>query len=172
MPHNITLSTMKDRIRQIMEAKQMTQQAFASYLDLSAATLSSIFSGRTKPTLSTVEALKKKIPNINIEWLMFGSGNMFIDDNESIDSQEPAAHPTPKPHEPMLDFGFDDTPSSGMAVGFAAERHQEVNSVRNTPMETPKTEVRYIDKPQRHVIEIKVYYDDFTYESFYPSPKK
>ena len=48
----------------------------------------------------------------------------------------------------------------------------ETNSVRNTPREMPKTEIKYIDRQQRHVVEIKVYYDDFTYESFYPAPKK
>ena len=63
---------MKDRIKQIMDAQQMSQQAFASFIDISPATLSSIFNGRTKPTISIIEAIKKKIPNINTDWLMFG----------------------------------------------------------------------------------------------------
>ena len=48
---------MKDRIKQIMDSQQMSQQSFAAFLDISPATLSSIFTGRTKPTLSTVEAI-------------------------------------------------------------------------------------------------------------------
>ena len=71
------ISSMKDRIRQIMESKHMTQQVFAQFIEMSPASLSSIFSGRTRPTLNIVEAIKKKIPDINLEWLMFGTGEMF-----------------------------------------------------------------------------------------------
>ncbi|MGN1230142.1 MAG: helix-turn-helix domain-containing protein [Prevotella sp.] len=160
---------MKDRIKQIMDAQQMSQQAFAAFLDISPATLSSIFNGRTKPTIPIIEAVKKKIPNINTDWLMFGSGSMFSD---SKDQQSDATSPTPGAEEGMLDFGYDDNLVIGNEQINDAPRVQETYSVRNTPRETAKTEIKYVDKPQRHVVEIKVYYDDFTYESFYPAPKK
>ena len=41
----------------------MTQSEFASYVGLAPATLSSIFNGRTRPTLNVVEVLKKKGTN-------------------------------------------------------------------------------------------------------------
>ena len=160
---------MKDRIKQIMDSQQMSQQSFAAFLDISPATLSSIFTGRTKPTLSTVEAIKLKIPNINIDWLMFGSGSMYSDTkNHDIDSSSP----TPGTETGMLDFGFDDSAIVAVNPKTETTRASENNSVRNTPHETVKTEVKYVDRPQRRVVEIKVYYDDFTYESFYPAPKK
>ena len=160
---------MKDRIKQIMDSQQMSQQSFAAFLDISPATLSSIFTGRTKPTLSTVEAIKMKIPNINTDWLMFGSGSMFSDIKES---HSDAASPTPGVEAGMLDFGFKDNPAVADEHNNESARVPEFNSVRNTPREVSKTEIKYIDRPNRHVIEIKVYYDDFTYESFYPAPKK
>ena len=64
----------KDRIRSIMEDQHMTQQVFADFLQQSPATLSSIFNGRTRPTLQVIDAIKTKIPNISIEWLLYGSG--------------------------------------------------------------------------------------------------
>ncbi len=160
---------MKDRIKQIMDAQQMSQQAFASFIDISPATLSSIFNGRTKPTISIIEAVKKKIPNINTDWLMFGSGSMF---SAAKDQQSEATSPTPGIEEGMLDFGYDDNVVVADDKKIEPSRVQETNSVRNTPCETVKTEIKFVDKPQRHVVEIKVYYDDFTYESFYPAPKK
>ena len=160
---------MKDRIKQIMDAQQMSQQSFAAFLDISPATLSSIFTGRTKPTLSTVEALKKKFPNINTDWLMFGSGSMFSD---AKDSNSDTASPTPGVEAGMLDFGFNDNAVVNDGHNNEPARVPEINGVRNTPHEIQKTEIKYIDRPQRHVVEIKVYYDDFTYESFYPAPKK
>ena len=45
---------LKDRIRLIMEDQHMTQQVFADFLQLAPATLSSIFNGRTRPTLNIV----------------------------------------------------------------------------------------------------------------------
>lgn len=67
---------MKDRIRQIMEAKHLTQQNFASLIGISTASLSSIFNDRTKPTLNTVGAIKNTFPDISTDWLLYGVGSM------------------------------------------------------------------------------------------------
>ena len=53
---------MKERIKKVMESQHMTQQVFAQFLEISPASLSSIFNDRTKPTLQIVEAIKRKIP--------------------------------------------------------------------------------------------------------------
>lgn len=68
----------------------MSQQVFAQFIEMSPASLSSIFNGRTRPTLNIVEAIKKKIPNINTDWLMFGSGEMFTgrDSTPAIGKEE------------------------------------------------------------------------------------
>ena len=66
----------KDRIRMIMEDQHMTQQVFADFLQQSPATLSSIFNGRTRPTLQVIDAIKTKIPDISIEWLLYGTGDL------------------------------------------------------------------------------------------------
>ena len=81
----------------------MNQQNFAQFLGMAPATLSSILSERTKPTLNTIEAIKNKFPNINIDWLMFGKGSMFLDENPGNSSSS-----TPQEGlagEQMLDFG-------------------------------------------------------------------
>ena len=67
---------MKERIRELMESLHKSQQDFAQFIEMSPASLSSIFNGRTKPTLTIVEAIKKKIPDISVEWLLFGVGDV------------------------------------------------------------------------------------------------
>ena len=62
---------MKDRIRQIMEDQHLNQQNFAQLIGKSTATLSSIFNDRTKPSLDIVDAIKKKLPQVNLEWLLY-----------------------------------------------------------------------------------------------------
>lgn len=161
---------MKDRIRQIMESQHMTQQVFADYIGLAPATLSSIFNGRTRPTLNVVEALKRKIPNINFDWLMLGVGPMYIDQPIDEAAAEPAddhQEPRPRIENPMLDFDQSPSPTPQSAP----QRVAFVNSVRSTRPETEREDLKIIDKSQRKVIEIRVFYDDQTWDTFVPAKK-
>ncbi len=166
-----TLEAMKDRIRQIMEAQHMSQQVFAQFIELSPASLSSIFNGRTKPTLNIVEAIKKKIPDINIDWLMFGSGPMYKSMSEGTDSfSQSQDQPTPsgvKNQNSVLAFDFDDSPAPVQSN----PAPQKSNSVISTPQNQSRQEIKIVDKPPRRVTEIRVFYDDQTWESFVPAKK-
>ncbi|MCR4582788.1 MAG: helix-turn-helix domain-containing protein [Prevotella sp.] len=163
---------MKDRIRQIMESQHMTQQVFADFIELSPATLSSIFNGRTRPTLSVVDAIKKKIPNINIEWLLWGTGEMFQTDAPAMDSSDIQETDNPGYHQSTLNF--DQNPpmvNSAPTPSYAAPTNHNFNSVRNTHIEMTREDLKTLDKPSRRVIEIRVFYDDQTWDTFVPAKK-
>lgn len=70
---------MKDRIRQLMLAQHMNQQTFAKTTGLGSASLSSIFTGRTRPTMNHVLAILDTFPNVNPVWLIRGQGGMLLD---------------------------------------------------------------------------------------------
>ena len=158
---------MKDRIRQIMESQHMTQQVFADYIGVGAATLSSIFNDRTRPTLNIVEAIKKKIPNINTDWLMFGSGDMYRADTDTPSTSEVPSSDTQSPSSLMLDFDQTTSPTPQNVT----PQYTNSNSVKSTRPEIVREEVKFIDKPQRKVIEIRVFYDDQTWDTFVPAKK-
>ena len=61
-----------------MELAGLSQQEFAARLEISPASLSSIFTGRTNPTNNHVQAIHRAFPNINVNWLMFGEGEMMV----------------------------------------------------------------------------------------------
>ena len=157
-----------------MESQHMTQQVFADYIGQSPATLSSIFNGRTRPTLNIVEAIKKKIPNISTDWLMFGSGSMYLpepgasnhDDEGDNTTSSQLFNASPSQSQMLM---FDDIPSP--TPQNAVQQPMQTNSVRNTRPEIARTEVKYVDKPQRRVKEIRVFYDDQTWETFVPEKK-
>lgn len=155
----------KDRIRMIMEDQHMTQQVFADFLQQSPATLSSIFNGRTRPTLNIVEAIKVKIPNISTEWLLWGTGDMYIshpDEAQVAPSDIPLAG-----QEQMINF---DSPAPvGQPVNASAPVFQ--HGVKSTHPEFLREEIKIVDKEPRRVTEIRVYYDDQTYETFVPAKK-
>ena len=171
------IKTMKDRIRQIMESKHMTQQVFAQFIEMSPASLSSIFNNRNRPTLNVVEAIKRKIPDINTDWLMFGVGSMYT-------SSAAAASPSSKsataveshiPQESVLDFSDTPSPTPAAEVPVLTDNRPsatiQANGVRNTRINSPREDIKIIDKPLRRVTEIRVFYDDQTWESFIPAKK-
>lgn len=155
------MDEMKDRIRQIMEAQHMTQQTFANFIGMSPASLSGIFNNRTKPTLNTVEAIKGKIPRLNTEWLMFGRGSMFNDEEEHKSGSATVGNVNGE--EPSLAF-MDDSPN------LFNHPTEHVARPERTRQSAPiaKTEVKYVERPQRQITEIRVYFDDLTYETFVP----
>ena len=165
------MTEMKDRIRQIMESQHMTQQVFADFIGTNPATLSGIFNDRTRPTLNIVEMIKKKIPDINTDWLVFGTGEMYHQDVPQLDNAPSALGGRPQnsasPSEQMIDFGVSSAPTPHGAI----PQPNSINSVRSTPQIIVREEVKIPDKPQRRVTEIRVYYDDQTWESFVPSKK-
>ncbi len=151
-----------------MEDQHMTQQVFADFLQQSPATLSSIFNGRTRPTLQVIDAIKTKIPDISIEWLLYGTGDMYI--SHSQGTEQPVLGAQMVGQEQTLNF---DSPlpfnnnmpqNGGSAVGYQ-------QGVKNTHSEIVREEIKIVDKQPRKVTEIRVYYDDQTYETFVPAKK-
>lgn len=144
-----------------MESQNMTQQTFSDFIGISSGSLSSIFNGRTNPTLNTVEAIRGKFPKINLDWLISGVGPMFHGDGvaegvESTGGSSPSM-------EPMINF--DNVPP---APTHSSLGNANVQGMGNSSPGTVKTEIKYIDKPQRQITEIRIFYNDQTYESFVP----
>ena len=153
----------KDRIRMIMEDQHMTQQVFADFLQQSPATLSSIFNGRTRPTLNIVDAIKMKIPNISIEWLLYGTGEMYV--THPSDAETVPSNTQPRVTETMLNF--EEAHLTPPPAPVQMTSYQQ--GVKSTPSDFVRTEVKIADKEPRKVTEIRVYYDDQTYETFVPA---
>ncbi len=148
----------------IMEEQHMTQQVFADFLQQSPATLSSIFNGRTRPTLNVVDAIKAKIPDISIEWLLYGTGDMHV--SHSSEPEAASQDVQPGVHEQMLNFDSPATVGQQMV-----SQRPTYQGQRPTHFEFSREEMRQEEKEPRKVTEIRVYYDDQTYETFVPAKK-
>ena len=158
----------KDRIRLIMEDQHMTQQVFADFLQQSPATLSSIFNGRTRPTLNIIDSIKTKIPDISIEWLLYGVGEMYLSHPEGSD--QGILEGQIQGQEQMINF---DSPAPGVSrmTQNSVSTTPYSQSVKSTHPEIVREEIKIVDKTPRKVTEIRVYYDDQTYETFVPAKK-
>ena len=153
----------------IMEDQHMTQQVFADFLQQSPATLSSIFNGRTRPTLQVIDAIKSKIPDISIEWLLYGTGVMYISHpqgaEDSILGGQMSGQEQTLNFDSPLSSNNNVPQNSVQNVGFQ-------QGVKSTHPEIVREEIKIVDKQPRKVTEIRVYYDDQTYETFVPAKNK
>lgn len=170
---------MKDRIRKVMESQNMTQQEFADFVHISPASLSSVFTGRTRPTLAIVEAIKSALPDISTDWLMFGSGNMWLSENtyynnvsagsEQGEAEGGSAAPNP-PHpdvvggaSAVLDFGGALPANSSSPANGSYVPQSGVTDIRFM-----NNAVKNNDIKQRTITEIRIFFSDQTWETFVP----
>ena len=179
---NEILKNMKDRIRKVMEWTGLSQQDFAARLDISPASLSGIFTGRTNPTNNHVVAIHRVFPQINVSWLLFGEGTML--EGEAAAGTEAAGN------EQVVPGRGADVPAeiNGMPSMFPESAFsgpvQHPSLVQKSPVMPHEGYVnrsnyaremenaKAIDKPRRKIKEIRVFFDDGTYESFVPSGGK
>ena len=158
---------MKDRIKQIMDGQHMTQQEFSEFLNIAPATLSSILRGRTRPTLSIVDAIVARFPDISTDWLLFGKEPMMKSAEAETDAVAPSGS-TPG-SELMLDLPDAETPShqqpSSTQTSFGADKFSQQ---RNAALQEQLAMVKSFDKQQPRITEIRIFYDDQTWETFVP----
>lgn len=186
---------MKNRIQQLMQVQHMNQQAFSNFTGISTATLSNILNGKTNPTMGQVSALMKTFPTLDSRWLLFGEGEMFVSDRATSKNPDAAAdgnqgsigqqgttdkmaeHTNPANHPvDLFSVGHNSinsnthqsannsqhSPSSVSSRQQYGHAHQQYGSSQYPQMQ--------INSTSRRITEIRVYYDDQTWESF--TPKK
>ncbi len=157
-------SNLKDRIRELMNEKKLTQQEFAELLHISPASLSGMFNDRSKPTLNHVNAIMKCFPSLNPKCLICGEGKMFAADVP--DANSPHVNRIRQSSEPLL-IDFDNNADP------ARQEKPPVKAASPTPIGTgvsspQNLNVKVAEKINRQITEIRIFYDDQTWETFLP----
>ena len=151
---------MKDRIAKIMQKEEMTAGQFAEKIGLSPSSLSHILNGRNNPSLDVIMKIHKACNYVNLPWLIYGEGEMEgqlevpKSDNVGISGVSL----------------FDE--STFFAPEGTEERENRKEMAPKSPVFTPKEivreEIKYIEKPARKITEIRIFFDNGTYETFRP----
>ena len=93
---------------------------------------------------------------LNIEWLLYGEGEM---EGEN----------TPDTATPQYTQGFENpekSTESPILFDFRKENVSETPAY--TPKESVREEIRYIEKPHPKITEIRIFFDNGTYQVFKP----
>lgn len=183
---------MKERIKLIMDSAGLTQQEFAVKLGISPASLSSIFTGRTNPTNNHVMAIHRAFPQINVNWLLFGEGEMSMGNTDfSAAEEEGKSDALSAQHEEQTEGTSISTNSMPAAPRSLFDAEPEVaptthHSILPSPSSSNKKDARttvrgngqvvttnniVMEREDRKIKEIRVFYSNGTYESFVPSNK-
>lgn len=146
----------KDRIRMIMEREKVPPRVFAETIGVQQSTLSHILNDRNKPSLEVVMKVHQTYNYVNLEWLLYGKGEMIASAVSSNGDYQPSL--------------FDENPVNPSKETINPENRKEMalRTAENAPKEIVKQEIRYIEKPARKITEIRIFFDDNTYETFRP----
>lgn len=167
----------------------MSQKDFAEAIGIAPGALSNIYSGRTNATGNHVNGIHKAFPNINVNWLMFGEGDMYVDAGQSAAYDNPVSSDNQSDNgSEMVSFAGDlfaarsESPGtfvpSKRAVsdkpnycGAAHSAHHCISgsNVQHSAVLDCQSEAKKIDMVKPKIKEIRVFYDDGTYETFVPS---
>ena len=151
----------KDRIRMIMEREKVPPRVFAETIGVQQSTLSHILNDRNKPSLEVVMKVHQTYNYVNLEWLLYRKGELIAsaDDASAVSSSGD--------YQPSL---FDENPVNPSKETINPENRKEMalRTAENAPKEIVKQEIRYIEKPARKITEIRIFFDDNTYETFRP----
>lgn len=149
---------MKNRILEIMEHHHLTRTEFAKMTGISPASLSQILNGKQMATIKTVEAIHNTFPEISLDWIMFGKGEML---SAGQDANQPKAQDVVLQADSVQ---LQDTGSYVQSTLFPTDDNRRPKDYANKNVQLAN--VKNADIPKRYITEIRVFYSDGTYESF------
>lgn len=149
MFYNLLLSSMKDRIQRILDYYQLTASEFAKIVGVNASGISHILSGnRTHLSTDTIIKLSSKFPEINLEWLILGRGEMRSSSRQT-QLFEPEIH-------------------SDLPVTSKMSNIQVVENKSNNETTKLQTGLPDLKSESKKIVKIVTFFDDNTYQDFFP----
>ena len=143
-----------------MQKEEMTAAQFAEKIGLSPSSLSHILNGRNNPSLDVVMKIHKACNYVNLPWLIYGEGEM------EWKAEVPKSEETGISGMALFDESTFFTPEG------TEERENRKEMAPKKPLYAPKEivreEIKYIEKPARKITEIRIFFDNGTYETFRP----
>jgi transcriptional regulator with XRE-family HTH domain len=148
---------MKERIIKFLTQEGLSATKFADEIGVQRSSISHILSGRNNPSFEFIQKILSRYRNINADWLIIGSGQMYKKDEQH--NQIHAPLPITPPQQPK---------SVEQLNIFQSRTEKSVSA------EQPKNEKIISETsitPSRNVEKILVFYSDKTFDEFSPLNK-
>lgn len=169
---------MNNRLVQFLAAENISQSQFADTIEVARASVSHIIAGRNKPGWDFLNSMLKHYPNLNIEWLLNGTGKMYKTTAVETVAEKSQQKPEPipdlfsNPEVPMSNPGSDydkisnsssttsreSKISDNIRIRTGIRSAENVNNMDNSP----SLKGQQVDN-QHKISKIVVFYDDNTF---------
>lgn len=170
------------RLKGFIDEMGLTNSQFADQCGIPRPSLSQLLSGRNKKISDVlVGQIHSAFPKLSVLWLLFGEGDMMVQNKE--ESQLSGSNEISSISDGSL-FGESETAMiSDTGKGeYSNLTHVEMpqnrssRAVNKESIEAQRVvelsrEIEKMKKNPRKVVQITVYYDDSTFETFYPAGK-
>lgn len=170
------------RLKGFIDHEGLSHSQFADRCDIPRPSLSQILSGRNKKVSDViVSQIHKAFPQLSILWLMFGEGPMILDNRHTLQNETPDGQNVASDanlFSENLEFaGNDPTFQFDPNLSGLNKPSKPIKASDNKRVEDDlkiaqlQLQIDKLMKNPRKVSHITVYYDDSTFETFYPASK-
>lgn len=157
---------MVNRIFTFIESLQLTPTEFADTIGVSRASISSIKTGRTQPTLSLVEKIKQRFPNVDINWLILGEGDAPIVNRCEQEIELFTDDEVKAEIEVTQTSSNDDTAANEYQAVYMAETPRKIEEEPQVVNQETNVPVQFKTERKRSVKKVILLYDDGSFEEF------
>ena len=157
---------MVNRIFTFIESLQLTPTEFADTIGVSRASISSIKTGRTQPTLSLVEKIKQRFPEIDINWLILGEGDAPIVNRSEQEIELFPNDEVKAEIEVTQTSSNDDTTANEYQAVYIAETPRKIEEEPQVVNQETNVPVQSTSERKRSVKKVILLYDDGSFEEF------
>ncbi len=165
-----------------MDSSGLQSSQFADTCNIPRPTLSQLLNGRNKKVSDEIIAkVHNGFPELNVLWLLFGEGNMYMNGNNQVSQPKTGTPPYSIPKQKPTDQDITEYQEPNIFAGYF---NQPENIPITTSGETSGNDLMHTKtnhnsgKPEEHnnaesssrkITSILVFYDDNSFESFVPS---
>tara|TARA_Y100001935_G_C17056756_1_gene384713 strand:+ start:31 stop:450 length:420 start_codon:yes stop_codon:yes gene_type:complete len=137
---------MQERLAQLIQHLGISSAAFAEKIGIQRSSISHVISGRNKPSLEFMHKISLAYPDISLDWLITGKGNMLKSDDKKASLSS----------ESSLEQ---------MSMGLKAENIEEPGV---KPQLKEEKRAKKTPASGKHIKKLILVYDDNTFEEVNP----
>ena len=146
------------RLEFIMEHFGLSASSFADKISVQRSSISHLLSGRNKPSLDFIMKILDIFPELNLYWLLDGTGSFLKNEKEEMVFKKAKNSPTPTSE-------FEKSESTLESKIEIESDEKEKNSVLFSGFISQSSSEKELDR-------IVIFYTDGTFEDYKPSSKK
>lgn len=145
------------RIKEIMDAMNMNASTFADTASITRSVVSNILNNQSNITIETINKILHAFPEWNKQWLLFGEGEAR---NKKTLTEDYTEHSLFSNFQAKENFESENQ-KNGTLLQLGAQQYFEALITKSI-----EKAIKENEKEKRKISEIRVYYDDGSYETF------